>query len=168
MSTMPNASLYAPWRMDYIRSLEQPKDGCFLCDAASAPENEFRKRLVLWRSEYATVVLNRYPYTNGHILVSPREHKADLENLSEAELLDLQVQTAAAARLLRRTVGAQGFNIGINVGRAAGAGVPGHLHQHIVPRWAGDTNFISVVGDVRVVPQAMGQLYEELLKTSAQ
>lgn len=164
MSRMSNPSLYAPWRMDYIRSLDKPAGVCFLCEAANCPESEFRKMLVLWRTEHSVVMLNRYPYTNGHILISPRSHKPDLDELSTDELLDLQIQTTASTRLLKRVVSAQGFNVGINIGRAAGAGVPGHLHQHVVPRWAGDTNFISVVGDVRVVPQAMGQLYEELVR----
>ncbi len=167
---MPNdAPLYAPWRMDYIRGLDNPENtGCFLCEAASCAESEFRNRLILWRTESSVVMLNRYPYTNGHILVSPRAHKADFDVLTDDELLDLQKQTAKAVTLLKRRVAAQGFNIGINVGRVAGAGVPGHLHQHIVPRWAGDTNFISVVGEVRVVPQAMGQLYDELISHIAE
>jgi ATP adenylyltransferase len=158
-----NPPLYAPWRMDYIRGLDKPDNtGCFLCDAATCPESDFRKRLVLWRTVAVVVLLNRYPYTNGHMLVAPLAHKAEFDVLTDAELLDLQRQTAAAVRLLKRGVAAQGFNIGINVGRIAGAGVPGHVHQHVVPRWAGDTNFISVVGDVRIVPQATNQLYDEL------
>ena len=95
--------------------------------------------------------------------IAPKAHKADLELLSEAEHLDLQVQTTEAVGLLKRAMSPQGFNIGINLGRCAGAGLPGHIHQHVVPRWAGDTNFMSVVGEVRVVPQAMSQLYEELI-----
>jgi ATP adenylyltransferase len=150
--------------MDYIRSLEKPgSDGCFLCEAAAATEPaDLRERMVLWSTPHTVVLINRYPYTNGHLLVSPRSHKAELEELSPEELLDLQVQTARAVRLLKRAVSAQGFNIGINLGKCAGAGVPSHLHQHVVPRWAGDTNFISVVGETRIVPQAMSQLYEEL------
>jgi len=161
---MANPSLYAPWRMDYIRSLDKPAGGCFLCEAATCPESDFRKMLVLWRTEHVVVMLNRFPYTNGHVLVSPRAHKPDFAEMTTDEMLELQTQTAAVTVLLKRAVSAQGFNIGINVGRSAGAGVPGHLHQHVVPRWAGDTNFISVVGEVRVVPQAMGQLYDELVR----
>jgi len=110
------------------------------------------------------VLLNRYPYTNGHLLVAPRTHKADFEELSPDELCDINVQTTAVLRLLKGAMSPQGFNVGINLGRAAGAGVPGHLHQHVVPRWAGDTNFMSVVGEVRIVPQAVEQLYEELVR----
>jgi len=108
--------------------------------------------------------MNRYPYTNGHLLVAPRAHKADLEELLPEEKIDLVDQTTEAVRLLKRAVSAQGFNIGINIGRCAGAGVPGHLHQHVVPRWAGDVNFMSVVGEVQVVPEAISQMYTELLR----
>lgn len=159
---MPNPSLYAPWRMDYIRSLDKPDGGCFLCEAATCPTEQFRQRLILWRTANVVVLLNRFPYSNGHVLVAPLDHTADFDTLSDGQLLDLQKETAAIVRLLRRGVSAQGFNVGINLGRIAGAGVPGHLHQHVVPRWAGDTNFISVVGDVRIVPQATNQLYDEL------
>jgi ATP adenylyltransferase len=97
------------------------------------------------------------------LLISPKAHKPEMTDLSDAELLDLQVQTRDAIELLRRAMGPQGFNVGINIGRCAGAGVPGHLHQHVVPRWNGDVNFMSVVGEVKVIPQAISQLYEELL-----
>jgi ATP adenylyltransferase len=162
---MENNNVYAPWRMEYIRTLEHPDgDACFLCLAAAAKSaEEKRKRLVLWTTDHTIVLINRFPYTNGHLLIAPLAHKADLEEITDAEHLDMQRQTTVAVRLLKRSVSAQGFNIGINIGRAGGAGLPGHLHQHVVPRWAGDTNFFSVVGDVRVVPQAMAQLYEELM-----
>ena len=107
--------------------------------------------------------MNLFPYNNGHLLIAPRAHKAELEELTDAERADLMLQTGECVRLLKRAVSAQGFNIGINLGKCAGAGLPGHLHQHVVPRWAGDTNFMGVVGEVRVVPQAMSQLYEELI-----
>lgn len=157
-------SLQAPWRIDYIRALSGvPKgDGCFLCDAAKAPEAGWPERLVLWRTELTVVVLNRFPYTNGHLLVAPVEHVAEYEDLSQAVLTDIAVQTAEAIKLLRRAVSAQGFNVGLNLGRVAGAGVPGHLHQHVVPRWGGDVNFMGVVGEVQVIPQALSQLYGEL------
>jgi ATP adenylyltransferase len=152
--------------MEYIRSLEkQDGNACFICAAAAAtsPE-ERRQRLVLWTSDHAIVLINRFPYTNGHLLVASKSHTAELEQLSIEELTDLQVQSAQAVTLLKRALSPQGFNIGINLGRCAGAGLPGHLHQHIVPRWAGDTNFMSVVGEIRVVPQAVMQLWEELMR----
>src|SRR5262245_9596992 len=167
---MPDDILFAPWRMQYIKSLSQqkPKDeGCFICAAAAAStEEERRNRLVLNITEYVVVMMNRFPYTNGHLMVAPKAHKAELEDLSPQEQLDLQQQTTFAVMLLKRAVSAQGFNIGINLGRCAGAGVPGHLHQHIVPRWAGDVNFMSVVGEVQIVPEALTQLYAELVRVS--
>jgi ATP adenylyltransferase len=162
-------SIHAPWRMDYIRSLNAGADpgACFLCDAAKASTDDERKaRLVLWATRHSIVVINLFPYTNGHLLVAPRDHKADLELLTAEESMDLQVQTTRCVQLLKRALSPQGFNIGINLGRCAGAGLPGHLHQHVVPRWAGDTNFISVVGEIRVVPQAVSQLYDELTRAA--
>jgi ATP adenylyltransferase len=154
--------------MDYIRGIDKPAaadDGCFLCQAAAASTPQQRRAaLVLWQTPHCVVVINRYPYTNGHLLVAPRAHKADFEELSAAELTDVGVQTTAVITLLKDAMSPQGFNVGINLGRCAGAGVPGHLHQHVVPRWNGDTNFMSVVADVRVVPQAIGQLYDELAR----
>ena len=163
----PSRALYAPWRMDYIRSLHKPAgdDGCFLCAAAAAGTDDDRRRLlVLWQTDHTVVLINRYPYTNGHLLIAPRGHKPDLDELTADEQLDLVRQTTEAVALLRRAVSAQGFNVGINLGRCAGAGVPGHLHQHVVPRWAGDINFMHVVGEVSVVPEAQSQLYKELLR----
>lgn len=168
---MQSRPLFAPWRMDYIKSVVKGEDdeACFLCAAAAAArEEERRQRLTLWTTDHVAVVINRYPYTNGHLLIAPRAHKADLEDLSDDERLDLQRQTTEAVLLLKRAMSPQGFNIGINIGRCAGAGLPGHLHQHVVPRWNGDTNFMGVVGEVRVVPQAMSQLYEELARVRAE
>ncbi len=165
-----DSPLFAPWRMDYLRSLDQSANdaGCFLCAAAKATTDEDRRRrLVLWDTEHTVVLMNLFPYNNGHLLIAPKSHKAELEELTDPERCDLMLQTSECARLLKRAVSAQGFNIGINLGKCAGAGLPGHLHQHVVPRWAGDTNFMSVVGEVRVVPQAMSQLYEELLGVRA-
>src|SRR5258707_1058137 len=162
---MSSNPLYAPWRMDYIRSIDKgDAASCFLCDAVRASTPDERKsRLVLWTTDHTIVLINRYPYTNGHLLIAPKAHKADFEELAPEELCDLGVQTTAVVRLLKDAMSPQGFNVGINPGRAAGAGLPGHLHQHVVPRWAGDTNFMTVVADIRVVPQAMAQLYDELL-----
>lgn len=163
---MPSEPLFAPWRIDYIRGLAGPEsDKCFLCEAAAATsEQEKRQRLVLWSTEHSLVMLNRYPYTNGHLLVAPRSHIADLETLSPDQQRDLIEQSVAGLQLLKKAISPQGFNVGINIGRCAGAGLPGHIHQHIVPRWNGDTNFMSVVGNVRIVPQASAQLYEELMR----
>jgi len=162
---MSERPLHAPWRMEYIRSLEKP-DGneCFFCAAASAStDQEKRDRLTLWTTEHCVVLINRYPYTNGHLLIAPKQHIAELEQLPVEVANDITRQTIEAIKLLKRAISPQGFNVGINLGRCAGAGVPGHVHQHVVPRWGGDTNFISVVGEVRVVPEAMSQLYDELI-----
>ena len=171
---MADAPLYAPWRIDYIRTLDKPADqggsggaggSCFLCAAAVAKTDaERRDRLVLWTTPHSVVLINRYPYTNGHLLIAPALHVAELDEVPDEVGLDLHRQTAKAIQLLRRAISPQGFNVGINLGRCAGAGVPGHIHQHVVPRWGGDTNFMSVVGEVRVVPQATSQLYQELIR----
>lgn len=158
-----DSPLFAPWRMQYIKSLGKD-DGCFLCAAAAISPEKKRELLVLWTTQHSVVLLNRFPYANGHLLIAPRAHKADLEDLADAEHLDLAAQTTAVVRLLKRAVSAQGFNIGINLGKVAGAGLPGHVHQHVVPRWGGDTNFMSVVGETRVVPEALTQLYDELVR----
>jgi ATP adenylyltransferase len=160
-------SLHAPWRIEYLRSLDKAdaSDACFRCDAAAATTDEQRRnRLILWSSEFSIVLMNKFPYVNGHLLIAPKSHLADLEQLDDATLCDMQKQTTEAVKLLKRALSPQGFNIGINLGRCAGAGVPGHIHQHIVPRWAGDTNFISVIGEVRIIPQALTQLYDELMR----
>ena len=163
---MSNSVLYAPWRMSYIKSLTNPDgDGCFLCKAAAAATDQQRaSTLVLWQTDYSVVLLNRYPYANGHVMVAPRAHHADLDLLDPAGQADLMYQTNEVVKILRKAVSAQGFNIGINVGRCAGAGVPGHLHQHIVPRWAGDVNFMHVVGETQIVPEALSKMYTELLR----
>jgi ATP adenylyltransferase len=163
---MNSPPLFAPWRMPYIKSLGKD-EGCFLCAAAAAatPEKK-RELLVLWETDHSIVLINRFPYANGHLLIAPRAHKGDLEELTEAEQLDLSLQTITCVRLLKRAVSAQGFNIGINLGKVAGAGLPGHVHQHVVPRWGGDTNFMSVVGETRVVPEALSQLYDELIRVA--
>lgn len=165
---MSQSHLHAPWRLNYIRSLEAKEKpgptGCFLCDAAgpNSPD-QHRARQILWTSEHCVVLMNKFPYTTGHLLVAPKTHKPGLLDLSEDELIDVQRQTARAVKLISIVLNPQAYNVGMNLGRAAGAGVPGHLHQHIVPRWAGDANFMTVVGDVRVHPMTLAQCYAELL-----
>jgi ATP adenylyltransferase len=152
--------------MQYIRGLSKPdSEECFLCAASRATSDEERRaRLVLWTTDLSVVVINLFPYTNGHLLISPRAHKADMEELTDAELLDFERQSIESIKLLKRAISPQGFNVGINLGRCAGAGLPGHVHQHVVPRWAGDVNFMTVLGDVRVVPEAADKLWEELTR----
>jgi ATP adenylyltransferase len=158
-----NTNLWAPWRMEYIRSLcDEHKDtGCFLCCYRDTPDDD-AKNHVVWRGEHVFAVMNRFPYTNGHLLIALAEHKADMENLGEDQLCALSRGIRDGVRLLRETINPQGFNVGYNVGHCAGAGLPDHLHAHIVPRWSGDTNFMAVLGDVRVVPDSLDALYGEL------
>jgi ATP adenylyltransferase len=155
--------LWAPWRLAYIASPPTPDEGssCFICRGLAASDD--RANLIVLRTKYSTVVLNRYPYNNGHLLVAPLAHKGQLSELSEAELLDLQLVLRRMLAILDQTMRPDGHNIGLNLGRVAGAGLPGHLHWHIVPRWSGDTNFMPVLADVKVIPQSLDALYELLV-----
>lgn len=159
---MSHERLWAPWRLSYIQSAD-PEDapdehgGCFLCRYRE-PEND-AENLVLWRGTHTICVLNRFPYNNGHLLVAPREHKADFNELNDDELLEIQKQIARLTSVLTHSMSPDGFNVGLNLGRVAGAGLPGHLHWHIVPRWNGDTNFMPVIGDSKVIPQSLAELY---------
>ncbi|MBK8268868.1 MAG: HIT domain-containing protein [Planctomycetes bacterium] len=160
-------NLWAPWRLDYVQGLADDKrPPCFLCDYAAQP-NDDASNLVVARRESAFIIMNRFPYTNGHLLIAPLAHKADLVDLSDDEMTHLWHLTRDAKSLLAKVLKPDGFNIGINFGRCAGAGLPGHLHIHIVPRWSGDTNFMSVAGDVRVIPQALDKLCT-LLRAASQ
>lgn len=161
-------NLWAPWRMEYIRSLaDSSRSGCFFCEYRDRPSEDAAHH-VLWRTDDMMVVMNRFPYTNGHLLVAPLRHNGELDDFSEAELSHMMSHMRDAKRLLSKAVGAQGFNIGINFGLCAGAGVPDHLHAHVVPRWNGDTNFMAVVGDVRVIPEALDRQYTRLRELAAE
>lgn len=149
------ANLWAPWRMEYIAGLRPGEPGgCFLCQAFASPQDDGQNN-VLWRSAETLVMLNRFPYNSGHVLVAPRLHVGQPEELPDQTLLELMRRVCEAKRVLESALGAQGFNIGINLGRCAGAGLPEHVHVHIVPRWSGDTNFMPVLGDVKVIPQSL-------------
>lgn len=160
-----SGNIWAPWRMAYIRGMTpgaQPDTetpGCFLCRYAAQPDRD-AANLVLWRSPRTLVLLNRYPYTNGHVMIAPVDHQPDMGALPEAVLFELAQRIRDALRVLCEAVKAEGFNVGLNLGRCAGAGLPDHVHWHVVPRWAGDTNFMSSVGDVRVIPEALQDVYE--------
>ncbi len=165
--------IWAPWRLEYIRG-EAPKAKplaraallpgadaeCFLCQCA--PEGDDAARLVVARNELGITVLNRYPYNNGHLLVAPRRHVGRLDDLRDQEQLELGRMLTRMVGLLEQTMGPDGFNVGLNLGRAGGAGVPEHLHWHIVPRWSGDTNFMPTLAGVRVIPQSLEALWELL------
>jgi ATP adenylyltransferase len=142
--------LWAPWRLDYIQSVdEQP--GCFLCNAAASDDDE--AQLVVYRGELAFVLLNKFPYSSGHLLVAPYEHGLNFDDLDGDVALEIHRLGAQGVRALREVFGPEGFNLGWNIGRVAGAGVPDHGHLHVVPRWGGDTNFMPVLGDVKVLPE---------------
>ncbi|MBL0224955.1 MAG: HIT domain-containing protein [Geobacteraceae bacterium] len=151
--------IWAPWRQSYV-SNATPDKCCIFCTGPAAKDD--RERLILLRSENSLMMLNRYPYTGGHLLVAPLRHTSEPDDLSDAELLDLMHLLGRGRALLRHVVKPDGFNMGMNLGKAAGAGVEDHLHFHIVPRWNGDSNFMTVVGDVRVIPEGLADAYRRL------
>jgi len=154
-------NLWAPWRIKYIQGLDKKTD-CFLCDYLAAPEKD-AENYVLWRTAHGIVVFNRFPYNNGHLLIAPLRHVGDLEQASDAELLGLTKLVRDCQRALRAAIHPHGFNVGMNFGRCAGAGLPEHLHIHVVPRWNGDTNYMHVCSDTDVISQGMDELYAQLV-----
>lgn len=166
---MSHNQLWAPWRLAYVKSTDQKpsRSSCFLCDYRDSETARDAEHLVVLRGECSLVVLNRFPYNNGHLLVAPREHKADLRDLSSDELLECNQMLQKMLSALEKIIRPDGFNVGLNLGRVAGAGLPGHLHWHIVPRWNGDTNFMTVLAETKVIPQSLDALYELLTKELA-
>ena len=151
--------LWAPWRIDFIRS--EKDDVCFLC---IDPENREKdsEQLVIARGKNTFVILNRYPYNSGHIMISPYRHIGDIAELSSEERHEMMDMTVKAKKVLEATLNPDAFNVGFNLGIAAGAGVADHIHMHIVPRWNGDTNFMPVLADIHVVPEALEATHEIL------
>ena len=161
---MAEERLWAPWRLDYIRG---PKpDQCIFCRAAAAEDD--RAAHVVARGERCFVVLNAYPYNNGHLMVSPYEHVPSIEELDDSALLELMHLTRRSLATVRDAYSPEGFNIGINQGKVAGAGVEEHVHLHVVPRWGADTNFMPVIGSTRVLPQSLDDSWEELSRRFAE
>lgn len=155
--------LWAPWRAQYIRdssgAVENASE-CFLCRGLA--QDEDRANLVVWRGDHSVVVLNRFPYNNGHLLIAPRVHLGTIDAL-EAESLTEPVETIRRmVQVLDRMLRPQGYNIGLNQGKAAGAGLPGHLHWHVVPRWDGDSNFMPVLGQTKVIVESLMEFYDRL------
>jgi len=173
---MQYENLWAPWRMSYIQQVvddgqakelnAMQTERCFLCEAAKmvSGSEDARQARVLLSDHRGVILLNLYPYTNGHLLVAPLDHLADLTDMSAAGRADLMELTVLAERLVRMASNPQGFNVGINLGRCAGAGLPGHVHVHVVPRWSGDTNYMQTVGRVRVIPEALDGSYARLIE----
>ena len=152
--------LWAPWRMEYI--LGDKSHGCVFC--TELKEDHDRKNYILYRGLKAFVIMNIYPYNNGHLMVIPYKHVETLEELPDSTLKEMMVLTKECCTILREAMNPQGFNVGVNVGAAAGAGIKEHLHIHIVPRWNGDTNFMSVMDDLRVMPQHLKETFDILEK----
>jgi ATP adenylyltransferase len=160
--------LWAPWRYQYAvegaGSSEAKLSECFICHAQLLPAESDQKNLVIARSQHSIAILNRFPYNNGHILVSPTRHCGQFQELTSEELLDGTQLLQRLCTVLEKTMNCHGFNIGLNLGKAAGAGVPGHLHWHIVPRWAGDANYLAVCADTRVIVQSLESAWELLTR----
>jgi ATP adenylyltransferase len=151
-------TLWAPWRMSYI--LSEKTQGCIFCELPK--QNNDRDNLILYRSSHTFIIMNRYPYNNGHIMVVPYLHAPALDGLNDETLLDIMRVTRHAVGSLRKAFMPEGFNIGINIGKIAGAGMEEHIHLHMVPRWAGDTSFMTVFDDVRVIPEHILSTYDKL------
>ena len=146
--------LWSPWRYTYVTQ-PGPAEGCFLCD---------RQNLILFRGQHNFIVLNSYPYTAGHLMIAPYAHVATLEDTEEATASEMMKLTRLAQRHLREIYRAPGFNLGMNIGACAGAGVAGHIHMHLLPRWPGDVNFMTTIGETRVIPEDLATTYEKLSK----
>jgi ATP adenylyltransferase len=165
--------LWAPWRLAYVsgeqadaaakeaselKLLPGADPDCFICRAIGSASD--RQNLLVERTEQSVVMLNRFPYNNGHLLVAPLAHQGRLDQLTDLERIDIEALIAKYVGLIERLMKAEGFNVGLNLGKIAGAGLPGHLHWHVVPRWPGDTNFMAAVAGMRVIPQALDALWE--------
>jgi ATP adenylyltransferase len=155
--------LWAPWRLSYVASAKPPATGdpCFICQGLAKDRD--RENLLVFRSQGSVVLLNRFPYNNGHLLIAPTAHLGHLSHLDAAQMQDTMATMQRMLGLLDELLHPDGYNIGLNQGAAAGAGLPGHLHWHVVPRWHGDTNFMPILGDVKVVSQSLEALYDLLI-----
>ncbi|MFN3871135.1 MAG: HIT family protein [Aquificaceae bacterium] len=153
--------LWAPWRSQYVEKVDEQK-GCFLCEAASQPEEKLRDFLVLYRGKRSFVIFNKYPYNPGHLMVAPIEHIGDYLLLDDETLQEITKLTKIALQVIREVMKPHGINMGYNLGRAAGAGLETHIHLHIVPRWFGDTNFMNTLADVKVISQDLYELYDRM------
>ncbi len=153
-------NLWAPWRMAYIAPKTPQPQGCVFC--IQPADDRDAERYILHRGEHCFMMLNLYPYNNGHLMIAPYQHVGTIEKLDAATLTDLMEQTQLALRALSLTMKPEGFNMGINEGKVAGAGFADHVHLHVVPRWNGDTNFMPVLADVKVIPEHLDSVYKQL------
>jgi len=159
-------ALWAPWRMDYILAAAQKEEGCIFCSRLK--KNNDQQNLVLWRSQTAAVFLNRFPYNNGHLMVLPIRHLAEMKALDQDEVKEIHQLATLSLAALKRALNPDGFNLGLNLGRVAGAGILDHLHWHIVPRWNGDTNFMPVIAETKVMPEHLQAVYQRLRQAFAE
>lgn len=151
--------LWAPWRMAYIGS-DAPESDCVFCEKAAASDDE--RNLVLWRGEHCFALMNIFPYNNGHLMIAPYAHQPTILELDSTTLTEMMTLAQRCVKACQEALGAQGFNIGINQGSAAGAGIADHAHMHVVPRWGGDTNFMPVLADVKVMPDYLEHTYHQI------
>ncbi len=156
--------LFSPWRYEYIKSFTKPEktEKCLFCELWSLPEHMHEKSYVLYKGREALIVLNIYPYNTGHLMIAPKRHVASIEYLEDHELYYVNLLLKVSVKALRRAYNPDGFNIGINIGRAAGAGVEDHVHIHVVPRWYGDANFMPILSGTKVLPQSLDDTYKLL------
>lgn len=152
--------IWSPWRMQYIESPKGEEGVCILCEKPKEDRDE--SNLILHRAVHCYLIMNLYPYNNGHLMVVPYKHAPDLTDLDDATLLEMMQLVRLSERLVRRVMKPDGFNIGVNIGRVAGAGIADHVHMHVVPRWLGDTNFMPVLADVHVMPELLATTYAKL------
>jgi ATP adenylyltransferase len=153
---------FTPWRMDYIKRGDRPMSGCVFCAITEAPPDHDRENLVLYRGGHCFVVLNLYPYNPAHLMVVPYAHSSDLATLDPLVAEELFTLTRRAVGLISAEYAPQGFNLGMNLGRIAGAGIAEHLHMHVVPRWGGDSNFMPIIGQTRLIPEDLDATYGRL------
>ncbi len=154
--------LFTPWRMKYIKEERRKTEGCLFCNIISSERDG--DNLVVYRSERTVVVMNKYPYIAGHTMVLPIRHVAGLDDLDQSELFEVFYTTTLTTRAIDEVMSPHGFNIGINLGKVAGAGMPAHLHVHVVPRWEGDHNFMAVTGDTMVIPESVKDTAHKLAR----
>ena len=155
--------LWAPWRMQFIEELRDKGSGCIFCELVQETDND-RERLILHRGKSCYVLMNRYPYNNGHLLIIPYQHTGTLSDLSVEENTEMMQLAATSVEIMEKHIEAEGFNCGFNLGKVAGAGIADHLHLHVVPRWCGDTNFLPILGETRSMPEYLANTYDRLIE----
>lgn len=151
--------LWSPWRYRYVQKTDST-DSCIFCDKAAAHEDE--KNLIVYRAEHNFIILNMFPYTTGHLMIAPYRHVATIEEAPEPSVTEMMLLTRTAQKHLREIYHPEGFNLGMNIGESAGAGVADHIHMHVLPRWKGDANFMTVIGETRVIPEDLTETHRKL------